>query len=111
MNRCGAFLRAKEKLGLAKNRFVDVDALNAKFGKPEFEAAAQDIADRGVTLLRNDAHALPLDATKPLRLLVVALSGDPDAFPGADFEDEIRKHVDTRHRAARRHAIRERISR
>jgi len=88
-------LRAKERLGLAKNRFVDVDALNAKFGKPEFEAAAQDIADRGVTLLRNDAHALPLDATKPLRLLVVALSGDPDAFPGADFEDEIRNHVDS----------------
>ncbi len=88
-------LRAKEKLGLAKNRFVDVDALNANFGKPEFEAAAQDIADRGVTLLRNDAHALPLDATKPLRLLVVALSGDPDAFPGADFESEIREHVDS----------------
>ena len=88
-------LRAKERLGLAKNRFVDVDALNTKFGKPEFEAAAQDIADRGVTLLRNDAHALPLDATKPLRLLVVALSGDPDAFPGADFEDEIRNHVDS----------------
>jgi beta-N-acetylhexosaminidase len=88
-------LRAKERLGLAKDRFVDVDALNAKFGKPEFEAAAQDIADRGVTLLRNDAHALPLDATKPLRLLVVALSGDPDAFPGVDFEDEIRNHVDS----------------
>ncbi len=88
-------LRAKERLGLAKNRFVDVDALNSKFGKPEFQAAAQDIADRGVTLLRNDAHALPLDATKPLRLLVVALSGDPDAFPGADFEDEIRNHVDS----------------
>jgi beta-N-acetylhexosaminidase len=88
-------LRAKERLGLAKNRYVDVDALNRKFGKPEFEAAAQDIADRGVTLLRNDAHVLPLDATKPLRLLVVALSGDPDAFPGADFEDEIREHVDS----------------
>jgi beta-glucosidase-like glycosyl hydrolase/CubicO group peptidase (beta-lactamase class C family) len=88
-------LRAKERLGLAKNRLVDVDALNAKFGKPEFGAAAQDIADRGVTLLRNDAHALPLDATKPLRLLVVALSGDPDPFPGSDFEDEIRNHVDS----------------
>ena len=41
------------------------------------------------------AHALPLDATKPLRLLAVALSGDPDAFPGTDFEDEIRQHVDS----------------
>jgi beta-N-acetylhexosaminidase len=83
-------LRAKARLGLDKDRFVDVNAINSKFGKPEFAAAAQDIADRGVTMLRDDAHTLPLDTTRPLRLLVVQLSGDPDPYPGSSFETEIR---------------------
>ncbi|MFZ0739449.1 MAG: glycoside hydrolase family 3 N-terminal domain-containing protein [Candidatus Acidiferrales bacterium] len=88
-------LSAKARLGLEKNRYVDIDALNAKFGKPEFDAAAEDIANRGVTLLRDQTHALPLDATRPLRLLLVEISGDPDPITGPDFEDEIRKEVDT----------------
>ena len=86
-------LNAKARLGLEANRFVDVNALNSRFGKPEFSAAAQDIADRGVTLLRNDARVLPLDATRPLRLLVVQLSGDPDPYPGMTFGQEIRSEA------------------
>jgi len=86
-------LRAKARLGLDKDRFVDINALNSKFGKPEYSAAAQDIADRGVTLLRDDAHLLPLDATKPMRLLLIQLAGDSDPCPGRAFEDEIRSDV------------------
>ncbi len=86
-------LNAKARLGLEANRFVDVNALNSKFGKPEFSAAAQDIADRGVTLLRDNAHVLPLDAARPLRLLVVQLSGDPDPYPGMAFGEEIRSEA------------------
>ena len=59
-------LRAKAKLGLNKSKLVDLDALARNFDRPEFERAALDIADRGVTLLRDDQHILPLDSTKPL---------------------------------------------
>ena len=87
-------LRAKAKLGLNKQRMVDLNALNEKFARPEFERAARDIADRGVTLLRNGQKILPLDSTKPLRVLVLAVSGDADAYPALDFEREIRPRAD-----------------
>jgi beta-glucosidase-like glycosyl hydrolase/CubicO group peptidase (beta-lactamase class C family) len=88
-------LRAKAKLGLHKNRLVDLQALSASFGRPEFIRQAQDIADRGVTLLRDAPHLLPLDATRPTRALLVAIAGDPDPYPGEDFEREIRWRVDS----------------
>ncbi len=88
-------LAAKARLGLNRNRYVDVAHLNEKFGRPEYEAAAQSIADRGVTLLRDTPWLLPLDATKPLRVLLVALSSDPDPNPGETIEPEIRPRVDS----------------
>ena len=88
-------LRAKAKLGLDKSKLVDLDALPHNFDRPEFARVALDIADRGVTLLRDDQHILPLDATKPMRVLLVAASGDNDAYPAQDLEDEIRWRVDS----------------
>jgi beta-N-acetylhexosaminidase len=88
-------LRAKAKLGLNKSKLVDLDALAKSFDRPEFERAAQDIADRGVTLLRDDQHILPLDSTKPMRVLLVGISGDNDPYPAGNLEDEIRRRVDS----------------
>jgi beta-glucosidase-like glycosyl hydrolase/CubicO group peptidase (beta-lactamase class C family) len=87
-------LRAKAKLGLYKERLVDLDKLNVSFRRPEFVQQAQEIADRGVTLLRDEQHALPLDATMPQRVLLVAVAGDPDPFPAEYLEREIRARVD-----------------
>ena len=87
-------LRAKARLGLHKEKLVDLNALSAKFGRPKFPRQAQDIADRGVTLLRDAARLLPLDATRSTRALLLVVSGDPDAYPGEDFEREIRWRVD-----------------
>jgi beta-N-acetylhexosaminidase len=88
-------LQAKSRLGLDKNRLADVARLNEKFARPEYASEAQDIADRGVTLLRDSARLIPLDATRPLRVLLVSLSADPDPYPGEDFEPEIRWRVDS----------------
>ncbi|HXZ12812.1 MAG TPA: glycoside hydrolase family 3 N-terminal domain-containing protein [Candidatus Sulfotelmatobacter sp.] len=88
-------LAAKARLGLDKNRLVEVSNLNSKFGLPEYAAAAQKIADRGVTLLRDPQHLLPLDATRPLRLLLVSLSADPDPYPGEDLQPELRWRADS----------------
>ena len=88
-------LQAKARLGLDTNRLVDVPRLNQKFGLPKFADDAQGIADRGVTLLRNADQIVPLDATRPLRVLLVSLSADPDAYPGAALESEIRWRVDS----------------
>ncbi len=88
-------LRAKAKLGLNESKLVDLDALARNFDRPEFDRAALDIADRGVTLLRDDQHILPLDSTKPQRVLLVAVSGDVDPYPAGNLENEIRSRVDS----------------
>ena len=88
-------LAAKARLGLDKDRFVDVAHLNEKFALPAYEAEAQSIADKGVTLLRDTGKLLPLDSTRPRRVLLVALSADPDPFPGETIEPELRPRVDS----------------
>jgi beta-N-acetylhexosaminidase len=88
-------LQAKARLGLDKSRMVDIPKLNQKFGRPEFAAQAQAIADRGVTLLRDSQQLVPLDATRPQRVLLVPLSADPDPYPGDVVESEIRWRVDS----------------
>jgi beta-N-acetylhexosaminidase len=88
-------LEAKEHLGLNKDRFVDVPKLNEKFALPEYKDESQEIADRGVTLLRNADNIVPLDATKPMRALLVSLSADPDPYPGETLEPAIRWRVDS----------------
>jgi beta-N-acetylhexosaminidase len=88
-------LAAKARLGLNKDPLANIPRLNRTFGLPKFADDAQNIADRGVTLLRNADQIVPLDATHPLRVLLVSLSADPDAYPGATIENEIRWRVDS----------------
>jgi beta-glucosidase-like glycosyl hydrolase/CubicO group peptidase (beta-lactamase class C family) len=88
-------LRAKARLGLHKQRLVDLNALNTAFGRPEYQHQALEISDRGVTLLRDAAHLVPLDATRRRRALLLAVAGDPDPYPAEFFEREIRWRVDS----------------
>src|SRR5438067_1707594 len=88
-------LRAKARLGLTTSRLVDVNALNHKFGSVAWQKEAQDISDRGVTLLRDTPHLLPLDGTKASRALVLAFYADPEPYPGEDLERELRSRFDS----------------
>jgi beta-N-acetylhexosaminidase len=88
-------LRAKARLGLNTNRFVDVNALNKKFGSAAWQKEAQEISDRGVTLLRDTPHRLPLDGTKTSRALLLAFYADPEPYPGEDLERELRARFDS----------------
>ncbi len=88
-------LAAKAHLRLNKNRLTDVTQLSRNFARPEFASRAQEIADRAVTLLRDTSRQLPLDSARPLRVLLVALSADPDRCPGETLEPEIRPRVDS----------------
>src|SRR5882724_2826847 len=75
-------LQAKARIGLNTSRLVDVNAINKKFGSAEWQKEAQEISDRGVTLLRDNPHRLPLDGTKPSRALLLAFYADPEPYPG-----------------------------
>jgi CubicO group peptidase (beta-lactamase class C family) len=74
---------------------VDLNALNQKFGTVAGQKEAQEISDRGVTLLRDMPHRLPLDATKPSRALLLAFYADPEPYPGEDLERELRSRFDS----------------
>jgi beta-N-acetylhexosaminidase len=88
-------LEAKARLGLNQNRVVDITTLNEKFGSTAWQATAQEISDRGVTLLRDKQHLLPLDGTKPTRALLVSLYADPEPYPGEDLEAQLRSRFDS----------------
>ena len=88
-------LQAKAHLGLSQNRLVDISTLNEKFGRTDWQQTAQEISDRGITLLRDTQHLVPLDGTKPTRALLVALYADPEPYPGADLEPQLRARFDS----------------
>src|ERR1700674_3049786 len=88
-------LQAKARLDLNTTRLVDVNAINQKFGSAAWQKEAQEISDRGVTLLRDTPRRLPLDGTKPSRALLLALYADPEPYPGEDLERELRSKFDS----------------
>ncbi len=88
-------LLAKAKLGLNENRLVDINAINQKLGSIAWQSEAQEISDRGVTLLRDTPHRLPLDGTKPGRALLLAFYADPEPYPAEDLERELRSRFDS----------------
>ena len=88
-------LQAKARLGLNASRLVDVNAINKKIGSAVWQKEAQDISDRGVTLLRDTPHRLPLDGTKSSRALLLAFYADPEPYPGEDLERELRSRFDS----------------
>ena len=53
-------LRAKALVGLAKNRFVDVQAIPQRVGIAQNAAIGQRISDDSVTLVRDNSKLLPL---------------------------------------------------
>ena len=88
-------LEAKARLGLQNNRLVDLNKLNEVFGSVSRQAESQEISDRGITLLRDTTHRLPLDGTKSTRALLISLYADPEPYPGEDLERELRGRFDS----------------
>jgi beta-N-acetylhexosaminidase len=87
-------LRAKARLGLFRRRRASLAGIGKSFPRPASARLAEEIAARGLTLLRNDARLLPLGPDRPTRLLLVAISADPDACPGRALEQELRARVE-----------------
>jgi len=100
-------LQAKEALGLARNRVVNVAAIRTLVGSPENIAIGQRISDASMTLVRDNGTLLPLGARhsgKTQRvlyrrqdgrssLLVVILCDDVRADDGRVLEREMRKRA------------------
>lgn len=75
-------LRAKEGLGLDKDREVPIEEVSRRVGIPEHQAVAQEIADRSMTLLKNERNLLPLLGTRSARVLSVSFRRPSDLLAG-----------------------------
>ena len=53
-------LAAKQTVGLDRKKLVDLEAIADVVNSPEAAARAQEVADRAVTLVKNDGGAVPL---------------------------------------------------
>jgi len=87
-------LRAKQALGLNHRPHIRLDRLPETFATQRDEAEAVRLASRGVTLLRDDLGAVPLDPTRPERILLVAISADADPAPGAGLFRALTRELD-----------------
>jgi beta-N-acetylhexosaminidase len=82
-------LSAKERLGLDRKRFVNVEAIGDVVDSSESGERAQQIADRALTLVRNNGNLLPLAA--PEHACYVAMSASRYSSEGLVFAQELRK--------------------
>jgi len=87
-------LAAKEKVGLDRRRFVNVEALGDAINSPEANERAQQVAERAITLVRNQGGTggmLPLAA--PERACFLALAESRDSNEGQTFSQEVRARL------------------
>ena len=65
-------LTLKARLDLHVNRLVDESRVGERVGTPEHLALAQEVADRSLTLLRNDG-VLPISRATPPRIVNISI--------------------------------------
>jgi len=70
-------LLKKAQLGLPKNRLVNIDRISSIVGTAEKKALVEEVADRSVTLLRNDG-VLPLKKFDPARTVHIVIQKDEE---------------------------------
>jgi beta-N-acetylhexosaminidase len=83
-------LKAKEDLRLHEDSQVPVQDILRTVGIAEHQAVAQDVADRSMTLLKNDRDLLPLLGTRTARVLSVSFRRPSDLLAGRFFNSGLR---------------------
>jgi beta-N-acetylhexosaminidase len=100
-------LRAKASVGLNKASQVDINTLSTIISSPENLAAAQQIADSAITLVRDNGRMLPLARTvaspaapaygvvqkEGSRLLCIIFTDDVRSDNGRQLQRELRARV------------------
>jgi len=88
-------LALKARLGLQKNRLVDINQLPLKVASKEHLEKARLAFEKSVTLVKNEGNILPLSAgAQKKKIAVFSLSSDPDDYyAGRPFIEEVEKRV------------------
>jgi len=84
-------LRLKETLGLADQRTVPIERVHENVGVPEHLAMAEEIAERSITVLKNDGPVLPLRGSRSAEVLSLTYRRESDIQAGDAFNREMRR--------------------
>lgn len=84
-------LSTKERVGLDRKRFVDLEGISDVVNSPDANQKAQEIADRAVTLVRNNSNLVPLAA--PERTCYVTMPEGRYSTEGQVFTQEVHKRA------------------
>jgi beta-N-acetylhexosaminidase len=84
-------LEMKARLGLHRDRLVDLQRLRRVVGAPAHLATARGIAERAVTLLRDRSDLLPIPATA--RVVLVSYAPELEVTAGRALLAELRRLV------------------
>ncbi|HEY7181821.1 MAG TPA: glycoside hydrolase family 3 N-terminal domain-containing protein [Blastocatellia bacterium] len=84
-------LRAKAALGLNVNRMADLREVDRVMSNPRFNEIAQQIADRSITLVRDEQRRLPLNPKA--RLFNITFTDEDDPAITKVFVDELRSRA------------------
>jgi len=84
-------LAAKGQLGLHRKRTVATKRISEIVATPQNTGHARELADRSITVLRNEPPLLPLDPASYPRIFSLALTPDLESSPAAVFQSEMRR--------------------
>ena len=84
-------LAAKARVGLDRRRYVDPEAIGEQVNSEEASEKAQEIAERAVTLVKNEGELIPL--RDPARACFLVLAEGRFATGGQVFLQEVRKRA------------------
>lgn len=92
-------LALKARLGLHRNKLVDINMLSRRVATKEHLAIARQAFEKSVTLVKNEADVLPLTpGADGGKAFVFSLSSDPgDYYAGITFVREIEKRLPDLH--------------
>ncbi len=83
-------LRTKASLGLDTLRSVRVEGLKDVVGVPDHTQLAEQVAERSITVLKNDRNLLPLAGTRSARVMSVTYRRSNDLLAGRTFNAQLR---------------------
>ncbi len=84
-------LRLKEEKGLHEEREVPLDVVPQVVGIPKHTRIAQEVAERSITLLRNQRNLLPLLGTRTARVMSVTFRSRTDVLASRYFDARLRE--------------------
>ena len=87
----GRLLRLKEDLGLSEERTVPIEMIPRVVGLPDHMEMAREVAERSITLIRNEGDLLPLLGTRRARVMSVSFRDPGDVLSGRYFDARLRE--------------------